>query len=54
MFRSLLKRNRPVKLGGAALALALCFALVWFTIQAPEPGRDPQVVAMERDSAQYC
>ena len=53
MFRSLLKRNRPVKLGGAALALALCFALVWFTIQAPEPGRDPQVVAMERDSAQY-
>ena len=53
MFRSLLKRNRPVKLGGAVLALAACIALVWFTLHAPERGRDPQVVAMERDSAQF-
>ena len=53
MFRSLFKHNRTVKLGGAALALAVLFALVWFTIHAPERGRDPQVVAMERDSAQF-
>lgn len=53
MYRSLLKRNRPVKLGGAALALAVCFALVWFTIHAPQRGRNSQAVAMERESAQY-
>jgi cell division protease FtsH len=53
LYRSLLKRNRPVKLGGAALALAVCFALVWFTIHAPERGRNAQAVAMERESAQY-
>lgn len=53
LFKSLLKRNRPVKLGAAALALAASFALVWFTVHAPERGRDPRVVAMERDSAQF-
>jgi len=53
LFKSLLKHNRPVKLGGAALALAAVLALVWFTVNAPERGRDPQVVAMERDSAQF-
>lgn len=53
MYRSLLKRNRPVKLGAAALALAICLALVWFTVHAPERGRNPQAVAMERESAQY-
>ncbi|MGQ0523854.1 MAG: AAA family ATPase [Betaproteobacteria bacterium] len=53
MYRSLLKRNRPVKLGGAALALAVCFALVWFTVHAPERGRNARAVAMERESAQY-
>lgn len=53
MYRSLLKRNRPVKLGGAVLALAVCIALVWFTIHAPQRGRNSQAVAMERESAQY-
>ena len=53
MFKSLLKHNRAVKLGGLALTLAAGFALAWFTIHAPQRGRDPQVLAMERDSAQF-
>jgi cell division protease FtsH len=53
LYRSLLKRNRPVKLAGLALALVVCFALVWFTVHAPERGRNAQAVAMERESAQY-
>jgi len=53
LFKSLFKHNRAVKLGGGALALAATLALVWFTIHAPQRGRDPQVVAMERDSAQF-
>lgn len=53
MFRSLLKRSRPAQLAGAAFALAVIAALVWFTVHAPERGRDPQAVAMERDSTQF-
>lgn len=53
MFKSLLKHNRALKLGGLALTLAAGVALVWFTIHAPQRGRDPQVLAMERDSAQF-
>ena len=52
MFSSLLKR-KPLQLGGALLALAASFALIWFTVYAPERGKDPQVTAMESESAKF-
>jgi cell division protease FtsH len=53
VFKSLFKHNRAVKLGGLVLTLAAGFALAWFTVHAPQRGRDSQVLAMERDSAQF-
>ena len=52
MFRSLLKQ-KPLKLGGAVLALAASITLIWFTVYAPERGKDPRVTAMETESAKF-
>jgi cell division protease FtsH len=52
MLKSLLK-PKSMKLIGAALALAASFALVWYTVYAPERGKDPQVTAMETESARF-
>src|SRR5262245_12515933 len=52
MLKSLLK-PRTLKIAGAVLALAASLALVWFTVTAPERGKDPQVVAMGKQSALF-
>ncbi len=52
MYRLLLK-PKPLKLGAAILALAASVALIWFTVYAPERGKDPQVTAMENESARF-
>jgi cell division protease FtsH len=48
--QALLKYKKELKVGGAVLALAASFVLVWLTVTAPERGRDPRVTAMERES----
>src|SRR4030095_10693716 len=52
MLKSLLK-PKSMKLIGAALGLAASFALVCYTVYAPERGKDPQVTAMETESARF-
>jgi cell division protease FtsH len=52
MFKTLLK-PKVLKIGGAVLAFAASFALIWFTVYAPERGKDPQVTAMESESARF-
>src|SRR5262249_6549128 len=52
MFRAFLKQ-KPVKFGAAVAALAGSVALIWFTVHAPERGKDPQVTAMESESAKF-
>jgi cell division protease FtsH len=46
----MLKYRKELKLGGAAVALAASFLLVWLTVTAPDRGRDPRVTSMERES----
>ena len=53
MLKSLLKYKNHLKFAGVLLALAASFALVWFTINTPERGRNPLVTAMEKDSALF-
>ncbi|HUF81648.1 MAG TPA: AAA family ATPase [Burkholderiales bacterium] len=53
MFKSLQKYKRPLQFTGAALVLAASFALAWYTINAPEPGRDQRATSMEKESAAY-
>lgn len=53
MFRTLLKHKGPLKGAGLALALIASVTLAWFTINAPERGRDPLSAAMEENSALY-
>src|SRR5919106_5098965 len=52
MYRFLLK-PKSLKLGGALVALAASLTLIWFTVYAPERGKDPQVTAMESESAKF-
>ncbi len=52
MFKSLTKQ-KALKLGGAALALAASIALIWFTVYAPERAKDPRVTAMQNESASF-
>ena len=52
MFKSLLK-PKSLKWGAALLALAGSIALVWFTVNAPQPGKDPQAQVMEQESATF-
>lgn len=51
--KSLLRQKKALKLGAAVVALAGLLALAWFTIHAPERGRDAQVAAMEKQSAEF-
>lgn len=39
MLKSLLKYKNRLKFAGVFLALAASVALVWFTINTPEPGK---------------
>jgi cell division protease FtsH len=48
-----LKYKKELKIGGALLALAASFLLVWLTVTAPERGRDPRVTAMEKESDSF-
>lgn len=50
---TLLKYKKPLKAAAAAGALISALALVWFTVHAPQKGRDAQVAAMETQSALY-
>ncbi|HWI13281.1 MAG TPA: AAA family ATPase, partial [Burkholderiales bacterium] len=50
---TLLKYKKPLKAAAAAGALISALALVWFTVHAPQKGRDGQVAAMEAQSALY-
>ena len=52
MFKSLLK-PKSLKWGAALLALAGSIALVWFTVNAPQPGNDPQAQVMVKESATF-
>jgi cell division protease FtsH len=49
----LLKYKNRLKFTGVFLALAASLALVWFTINTPERGRNPLVTTMEKDSALF-
>lgn len=53
MIRSLLKYKKQLKSLCALLLFAASIALVWFTVNAPERGRDAASVAMERESALF-
>ena len=52
MFKSFFKAKQ-LKWGAAALSLAALTALVWFTVYAPQPGKDPQARLMEQESAAF-
>ena len=47
------KHARQLKIAGALLALLGSLALVWFTIQAPERGRNALVTGMENDAVLF-
>jgi cell division protease FtsH len=53
VFKSLQKYKRPLQVTGAALVLAASFALTWYTVNAPAPGRDHRAISMEQESASY-
>jgi len=53
LFTTLLKYKKQLKVAGAILALAASLILVWFTIHAPERGRNALVTGMEQDSALF-
>ena len=53
MFEAWQKHARQLKVAGALLALLGSLALVWFTIQAPERGRNALVTGMENDAALF-
>jgi cell division protease FtsH len=52
MFKSLLK-PKALKIAGVVLTSVASLALIWFTVHAPVRGKDPQVVAMEKESAAF-
>ena len=53
MLKSLLKYKNGLKFAGVFLALVASLALVWFTINTPERGRNALVTTMEKDSALF-
>jgi len=53
VFKSLQKYKRPLQMVAVTIVLAASFALTWYTVHAPAPGRDARAVAMEKDSAGY-
>ena len=50
MFTIFLKYKKQLKVAAALSALLASLLLVWFTIQAPERGRNALVTSMEQDS----
>jgi cell division protease FtsH len=53
VFNTLLKYKKPLKAAAAAGALLSVLALAWFTVHAPQQGRNTQVTAMESQSALF-
>ena len=53
MLKSLFSNKKHLKAAGALLAVLAAGLLVWFTITADEPGRNPVAAAMENDSAAF-
>jgi cell division protease FtsH len=52
MFKSLLKPKQLKWIAGV-VALSALTALVWFTVNAPQPGKDAQALLMEKESATF-
>jgi cell division protease FtsH len=50
---SLRKYRKTLKRASLALAFAASFALIWFTVNAPEPGKDPQATAMQEQADSF-
>src|SRR5258706_1259628 len=53
MLESLRKYRKQLKAALAVLLAGASCALVWFTIDAPQPGRSPLAMQMEKSSALY-
>jgi cell division protease FtsH len=53
VFKSLLKYKRALRLTGAALIFGGALTLAWYTVHAPERGRDARATAMEKDSERF-
>jgi cell division protease FtsH len=53
VFESLLKHKRALRIAGLVLIIGGMFTLAWFTIHAPERGRDVRATAMEQESERY-
>ncbi len=53
MLNSLLKYKNQLKIAAVMLAFAASIALVWFTVNTPELGKNPLVTAMEKNSALF-
>ena len=50
MFKSLLKYKKQLKVFGVFIAFIASLMLVWFTINAPQQGRNALVATMEKES----
>ena len=53
MFESWLKNKRALRMAGAALIIGGALTLAWYTVHAPERGRDVRATAMEKNSEGY-
>ena len=53
MFESWLKNKRALRMAGAALIIGGALTLAWYTVHAPERGRDARATAMEKNSEGY-
>jgi cell division protease FtsH len=53
LLKSLLKYKKQLKIAGVFLSLLASFSLVWFTITAPQQGRNRLVTTMEKDSDRF-
>ena len=53
MFESWLKHKRALRMAGAALIVGGTLTLGWYTVNAPERGRDPRATEMEKQSEGY-
>jgi cell division protease FtsH len=53
VFESWLKNKRALRMAGAALIIGGALTLAWYTVHAPERGRDARATAMEKNSEGY-
>jgi cell division protease FtsH len=53
VLKSLLRYKKHQQIAGVFFAIAALLALVWFTVNTPERGRNPLAAAMEQDSASF-